>query len=271
MKEKTCKIDGCDKKYFGLGFCNMHYARQRHGIADMRPGKLPRKGWGWKENDPRSRKSKDLKCIVSNCDKEYYAKGLCRNHYNLNRRNGLPIPKSDFPKPNCMVGGCLKGSVIKGFCKFHYVRHRLGTDLHKPRGVKGELNYNWNGGVSAYPNHHKLKKNRLIVLENSNWTCKYCGGKADRVHHRDKTKDNHKLQNLAPSCAKCNSQRMDENNRRRFLSEYNISSTEISRKTGLSINEINIAYDNGVLKNILLSYDDINYGWKNQPAKSEAP
>jgi len=267
MKEKTCKIEGCDKKLFGLGFCNMHYARQRRGITDMRPGKLPCKKW--KEDDPRFRKN--IGCSFLNCENKHYAKGYCRIHYNLNRRYGLPLYKKDFPKPICRVVDCYKLSIgDHGFCKFHLIRFRNGVKLERPKGVEGELNYNWNGGVSAYPNHHKLKKNRLIVLENSNWTCKYCGGKADRVHHRDKTKDNHKLQNLAPSCAKCNSQRMDENNRRRFLSEYNISSTEISKKTGLSKNELNIAYDNGKLKNILLSYDDINYGWKNQPAKSEA-
>jgi len=227
----------------------------------MRPEPIYKEKWD--KDDPRRREN--IGCSVINCNNEHYAKSYCRTHYNLNRRNGIPIFKKDFPKPTCMVRGCLKESIIKGFCKFHYVRHRHGTDLHKPKGIGGELNYNWKGGVSAYPNHYELKKNRLIVLENSNWVCKYCGGKADRVHHRDKTKHNHKPINLAPSCAKCNSQRMDENNRRYFVSKYGMSSTEISRKTGLSKNELNIAYDNGELKNILLSYNNINYGWKSQP------
>lgn len=32
MAESTCSIDGCDKPYFGRGWCNMHYSRwRRHG------------------------------------------------------------------------------------------------------------------------------------------------------------------------------------------------------------------------------------------------
>ena len=267
MKVKKCKIDGCDKKYFGLGFCNMHYSRQRHGITDMRPEPISSKGTRWAKDHPRRREN--IGCSVINCNDEHYAKSYCRTHYNLNRRNGAPIYKKVFPKPTCMVSGCLKESIIKGFCKFHYGRHLNGTDLHRPKGIGGELNYNWKGGVSEYPNHYELKKNRLIVLENSNWVCKYCGGKADRVHHRDKTKRNHKLNNLAPSCATCNSQRMDENNRRYFVSKYGMSSIEISRKTGLSRNELNTAYDNNKLKNILLSYDDINYGWQYRNAYNQ--
>lgn len=255
LKEKEiriCKIEGCNRKHHSLGLCEMHYNRQRKGIKDMRPGNLPKK---WKKDDPRSRKNKNLKCIVTNCNNEYYAKKLCCNHYGLNERNGLPIPLKDFPKPICSVKDCYKISFgDHGFCKFHIIRHRNGTRLTRPKGIKGELNHNWKGGIFQYPNHHKLKKNRLIVLEKSGWVCEYCGNKADRVHHRDKTTYNHKIENLAPSCAKCNSQRMS-NNRRYFLSNYGISLKNISKKTGMSTNEINYAYDNGGLEDILLFYN----------------
>jgi len=48
-----------------------------------------------------------------------------------------------------------------------------------------------------------MKKNRLKVLEESNFTCKYCGGKATEVHHKDGSKSNHEPENLVPVCHKC--------------------------------------------------------------------
>lgn len=33
-------------------------------------------------------------CSVIGCDKPQKAKGLCRNHYEVNRRNGTPIPQT---------------------------------------------------------------------------------------------------------------------------------------------------------------------------------
>ena len=245
---KICKIDGCDRKTRSLNLCEMHYLRQRKGIKDMCPGPLPR---AWPEEDPRLRKNKHLECSVINCKNEYYAKSYCRVHYNLNRRHGAPLYKEYFPKPICKVENCHEISIIKGFCQFHYKRSANNVKLDRPKGLKGELNPNWNGGIFTYPNHYEMKKNRLIVLEEANWICHYCGGKADRVHHRDKTKHNHEIRNLIPSCAKCNAQRQDNNNRRYYLKRYGISSVNIMAKLELSKCEVNMMYDNGYLGNVL--------------------
>ena len=255
MENKLCKIEGCNKKVFGLKLCNMHYSRQRNGITDMRPGPLPIKGWGWTDDDPRLRKNKDLKCSITNCTNEYYAKDFCRMHYYLNKKYGTPfykrVYKKDIPKPICKAPNCNRISVTKGFCGTHYNRSRKGIDINRPIGNIGELNHMWNGGIFEYPNHYEMKKNRLIVLENANWICHYCGGKADRVHHRDKSKDNHSLKNLRASCAKCNSQKQDIENRRYYIQRYGISSAKIMNSLELSKSEVNMMYDNGYLKNVL--------------------
>jgi len=246
---EICKIDGCNRKTWSFGLCGMHYMRQRRGEKDMRPERLSLK---WKENDPR--RFKNVGCSVDGCENKFYAKGYCRHHYHLNQYHGSPYYKKDTTKPICKVENCDRISTVKGFCGTHYERYRQGTKIDRPIGNGGKLNCQWKGGISSYPNHYELKKNRLIVLKKANWICKYCGGKADRVHHRDKTKDNHAIENLAPSCAKCNSQRMNEN-RRFFIRDYGISMKKISKKFKLTRNEIVFLHDNDQLKGIVSQVD----------------
>jgi len=202
MKTKTCKIEECEKPSREKGLCWTHYCRVRHGIKDMRPGRLP-----WKLDDPRY-KNKNRVCDVPGCDKPFYAKGLCRIHYDLKRRHGRVIYKKDIPKPKCSVDGCDKvaTSLTSGFCRFHYVRYMNGTPLHKPKGIKGPLNRHWKGGISEYPNHYEMKKIRLIVLEEANYICHYCGKPANQIHHKDLSKDNHSKENLVACCKSCNIQ-----------------------------------------------------------------
>ena len=48
-----------------------------------------------------------------------------------------------------------------------------------------------------------MKKNRLIILIN-NPLCEVCEKTpATEVHHKDNTKDNHRLSNLMAVCHKC--------------------------------------------------------------------
>ena len=55
----------------------------------------------------------------------------------------------------------------------------------------------------SYPNHHKMKQNRLIKLKEANSKCEVCGEGAYCVHHVDGSVDNHALENLAVICKKC--------------------------------------------------------------------
>lgn len=82
--------------------------------------------------------------------------------------------------------------------------HSAYWDSNKePVGNKGKNNPRWNNGASGYPNHYQLKKNRLVVLEQANYTCQECGGHTNETHHKDGTKTNHSPSNLQPLCHKC--------------------------------------------------------------------
>ena len=68
---------------------------------------------------------------------------------------------------------------------------------------KGSKNCNWKGGIFEYPNHHKMKRNRLIKLKQQKEKCEICGKKAKTIHHLDKSKNNHNIKNLILVCCHC--------------------------------------------------------------------
>lgn len=75
--------------------------------------------------------------------------------------------------------------------------------MNKYCGGKGSDNFNWRGGVAEYPNHSQMKRVRLKKLKQANYTCQECGGKATEIHHKDKTKILHTIDNLVALCHKC--------------------------------------------------------------------
>jgi 5-methylcytosine-specific restriction endonuclease McrA len=150
-------------------------------------------------------------CSFPNCNQKHYAKGYCRKHYAGFLRNGssiyVPIIKTKCKAPNCNEEIIVKTKKASGYCKLHYSRIKNGTPLERPIGIKGENNPNWNNGKSEYPNHYLMKKIRKEILEESKYTCYYCGGEADRIHHLDNSKDNHSKDNLVPCCVSCHKKR----------------------------------------------------------------
>jgi 5-methylcytosine-specific restriction endonuclease McrA len=239
---RTCSIEGCDLPHFGKGLCNRHYTRMRKGCTDMRPGKISQT---WKPDDPRY-KNKGRTCDVEGCDKPFYAKGLCRNHYAYLRRTGRlhPLPKQTI---QCRVDGCLESASRKGFCDFHYERFRRGVPLNKPFGNSGECNVHWKGGIFEYPKHYVMKKIRLEVLEEANYICEYCGGPADRIHHKDHSKDNHTKENLAACCHRCNVG-MRKGKNISFIRLYGMAAVKMRAALGLSKNEIYRLHHQGQLR-----------------------
>lgn len=226
--KKKCSIDGCENNARAKGLCWMHYYRQIHGISDMRSGELPRK---WKPNDPRY-KNKGRFCSVYGCNKPFYAKDLCRNHYELQRRHGRLIYKRDMAKPICSVEGCNEVVKVKGLCMFHYNRWRHGIELTRPKGIKGKLNPHWKGGVAAYTNHTELKRIRKEILAEANYKCHYCGKPANQVHHVDLTKWNHSKSNLVACCTSCNHKR-SKIYTSKFRRLYGKTASELAQELGL--------------------------------------
>lgn len=69
---------------------------------------------------------------------------------------------------------------------------------------KGKNNPRWNGGTSEYPNHAEMKRVRKEILKKANYLCYFCGGKANEIHHKDLSKNNHFKENLVACCYSCN-------------------------------------------------------------------
>ena len=72
----------------------------------------------------------------------------------------------------------------------------------------------WMGTMSkANPySSAEYKKNRLLTLEGSNYTCHYCNNPATTADHILPVSKGggHELSNLLPACVRCNSGRQDK-------------------------------------------------------------
>ena len=78
-----------------------------------------------------SKKYDDPVCIVEGCEKTYYAKRYCRNHYSNFLRCGDPLGTRKL-KVKCKHPRCDKLSKSKGYCNLHYQRKLSGNDMDAP-------------------------------------------------------------------------------------------------------------------------------------------
>ena len=159
------------------------------------------------DNKPYSR---TRVCSIEGCGRKHSSNGYCHKHHEAYiRRGGYKFGEQGKRISRiCLVEGCNKIVVSRSYCALHYRRFVNGTPLDLPYYCnKGERNGRWNGGVSEYPNHYLLKKNRLIVLKNYP-TCQRCNKKKSTcVSHRNKDKSDHKIENLEALCCSCKSKR----------------------------------------------------------------
>lgn len=220
MKRK-CSIEGCERNYFGNGYCGMHYMRVRHGNLDMRVESLisPKgicniigcgqphsaKGFCFKHYMRFKNTSEGGKqCNFSGCKRTHYAKGFCRKHHSMLLLKGKVEYKKRFFQ--CQAENCHnKGPYSLGYCNHHYNRFKAGIQFDSKlyETMKGPGNPRWNGGTSEYPNHHQMKKVRLEVLKEANYICHFCGNPSNEIHHKDLSKNNHSKENLVAVCRKC--------------------------------------------------------------------
>ena len=177
MNNKTCTHFGCLKKHHGKGLCKSHY------IQALKRGEIS-----------------NTNCKVENCRTGVYAKGYCYKHWFQFKLNGVKL----YQSKKCVAPGCDK-NVRKEYCSYHIRRVNKGMPLdstqHELYG--GANNPNWKGGVAQYKDHSEFKRQRLVKLKSVGYKCEICKGKATECHHKDKTKSNHRQNNLTALCRKC--------------------------------------------------------------------
>ena len=62
-------------------------------------------------------------CSVDSCDKPYYGKGYCSQHWQRWRARGSVLDPAPLPEV-CTVEGCDEPHSATGFCRTHYYRVR---------------------------------------------------------------------------------------------------------------------------------------------------
>jgi len=78
-----------------------------------------------------SKKYDDPICVVEGCEKTYYARCYCRNHYSNFLRCGDPLGTRK-PRAKCKHPNCDRLSHSKGYCALHYARNLYGKDMDAP-------------------------------------------------------------------------------------------------------------------------------------------
>lgn len=108
----------------------------------------------------------DRTCSVDGCERKPLAKGLCKAHYERQRRNGTPggavgPPRFYRPVPACSVEGCDRPHKTNGYCGMHYQRWRKWGDasICKPRAQFGAEHPCWKGDAVGYLGaHHRVER-----------------------------------------------------------------------------------------------------------------
>lgn len=86
MKEKGCKVEGCDGKHFGKGYCQRHHWQIRHH------GKIikTRIDWGGY-------------CNVAGCKGKVKAKGFCSRHWSQMHTYGYILERTMHDKNEIII------------------------------------------------------------------------------------------------------------------------------------------------------------------------
>jgi HNH endonuclease len=79
------------------------------------------------------------RCSFPGCDRPHLARGLCRGHYEQQRRKGSlkPLPPRPRGDPACNFEGCGNVAVNRGLCQAHANQRRKGQPLRPLRPFYG--------------------------------------------------------------------------------------------------------------------------------------
>ena len=156
---------------------------------------------------------------------------------------------------SCSVPGCQNKHSAKGYCMLHYSRNRFNIPFDRPLHVwTGKYSPNWKGGIYPYPNNSLRQHNRLIKIEQMHGMCEICGKYTDRIHHIDKTKTNHSLENLMLLCPKCHYRlhRVERIKSSKWLRLYGLRAKDLCKKLKCSYYTLLDWHKNGRLKFFLM-------------------
>lgn len=112
MAQRTCSVDGCNKKFVAKGLCGMHYQRVRSGgslVVERRERSV---------------------CCVADCARFVNSYGYCAMHWLRLQRSGDVADPGSFSYSEtglCTVQGCDAPHVAKGYCNMHYLRAKKGS------------------------------------------------------------------------------------------------------------------------------------------------
>jgi RecJ-like exonuclease len=93
-----------------------------------------------------------------------------------------------------------------------------------------------------------MKKLRKEVLEEAGYICEKCGGRADRIHHKDFDKSHQAKENYMPICHGCN---LKFHSKYRWL--YGLTLQEMADKYGGGPSKYSLLESQGRLKEYLLA------------------
>lgn len=71
------------------------------------------------------------RCTAPDCAEPHAAKGLCRRHYWLARRDALA-------REPCSIPGCDRPMFCVSLCRGHYARRQRGADVNVPLHAQPE-------------------------------------------------------------------------------------------------------------------------------------
>ena len=246
---RICKIEGWNMKHMAKGYCVNHY----HNFH--KTGNPLGKFNGDRESRFKALRKITIKftdCQIVGCNNKHYAKHYCMKHY------AALVERSGYKLHKCSVVSCNYKTHNLKYCNFHSKRnskHR-SLDLTKKYTLRGNKNPRWNGGVSEYPNHYLMKKNRLIKLQQTKCKCETCGRRANLIHHKDGSVDNHSIDNLIVLCHVCHSiihmRRGNTNGHTtKFIRKYGMTLKEMGQKFGKSWSKYYYMHKKGTLSNWL--------------------
>ena len=188
---RKCKVDGCDKKHYGKGFCIKHYTRfNRYGDPEVVNKKKPfRTG-----------------CIVDGCDKKHYAKGYCRKCYEgwLRRKRGSPQRESANERCNkCGNPLAVANDMCQSCYDEHYYKNHRETINMKNRSRKEKRSFGGrrNEILQAY-------RYKCVLCDMSDNDSVGTWGARLEIHHKDGNNmnsdtPNHNTENLMVLCKRC--------------------------------------------------------------------